>query len=200
MPGKHHDHHAKDLKLGEKVRALRAGSGMGLEALAGKVGVPAALLRQIEAGEIHPTVATLLRIGRAFGVGLEAFFAEEGEAHRIEIIRKGARTKVRRSRLDGATPLSYSYEALVASFQGKHMQPFLCEFDVRVGRKIEPLSHEGEEFHYVLSGGLEFTAGGRTYALGAGDSLYFDATIPHALRARGRTRARTVAVVSSPAT
>jgi transcriptional regulator with XRE-family HTH domain len=39
--------------------------------------------------------------------------------------------------------------------------------------------HEGEEFVFVLSGRVKFEAGGRSWVLQAGDSLYMDSSIPH---------------------
>jgi quercetin dioxygenase-like cupin family protein len=45
----------------------------------------------------------------------------------------------------------------------------------------EPYSHDGEEFAYVLSGELLFKISGTQYRLGPGDSIYFPATVPHAV-------------------
>jgi quercetin dioxygenase-like cupin family protein len=39
--------------------------------------------------------------------------------------------------------------------------------------------HDGVEFIYILEGALVYRHGGRTYFMGKGDSLYFDADAPH---------------------
>jgi len=60
----------------------------------------------------------------------------------------------------------------------KKMQPYL--FVAERGRvNTQPLSHEGEEFVYVLEGELKYSVGGVEYLLKAGDSLYFNAMDEH---------------------
>ena len=46
----------------------------------------------------------------------------------------------------------------------------------------EPYRHEGEEFAYVIEGGLAFTVDGEEYRLGPGDSIHFLSGVPHAIR------------------
>jgi quercetin dioxygenase-like cupin family protein len=45
----------------------------------------------------------------------------------------------------------------------------------------EPYSHEGEEFAYVIEGGLVFTVDGEEYRLGPGDSIHLLSSVPHAI-------------------
>jgi mannose-6-phosphate isomerase-like protein (cupin superfamily) len=61
-------------------------------------------------------------------------------------------------------------------------------------------NHLGEEFLFVLEGSVEFRGGERIIELVAGDSLYFDSEIPHAVRSVGQERAKVIAVVYSPRT
>ena len=46
----------------------------------------------------------------------------------------------------------------------------------------EPYNHDGEEFAYVIEGGLAFTVDGEEYRLGPGDSIHFLSSVPHAIR------------------
>jgi quercetin dioxygenase-like cupin family protein len=39
--------------------------------------------------------------------------------------------------------------------------------------------HEGVEFLYMLEGELSYRHGDKTYTLTPGDSLFFDADVPH---------------------
>jgi quercetin dioxygenase-like cupin family protein len=41
------------------------------------------------------------------------------------------------------------------------------------------VSHFGQEFNYVVEGQVKVTVGKVEYVLAAGDSIYFDATLPH---------------------
>jgi len=41
------------------------------------------------------------------------------------------------------------------------------------------VSHSGQEFNYVVEGKMKVTVGKAEYILSEGDSIYFDATLPH---------------------
>jgi quercetin dioxygenase-like cupin family protein len=41
------------------------------------------------------------------------------------------------------------------------------------------VSHSGQEFNYVVEGKMRVTVDEAEYILLAGDSIYFDATLPH---------------------
>ncbi|MBI2951033.1 cupin domain-containing protein, partial [bacterium] len=86
-----------------------------------------------------------------------------------------------------------SYEALSYRMTDKVMSPFHIEIPPSQGKEVEPLSHEGEEFHFVLEGSAEFTVGQETYQLTSGDAIYFDSRLPHSIRAMGFLPARMLA-------
>jgi uncharacterized cupin superfamily protein len=55
--------------------------------------------------------------------------------------------------------------------------------------------HEGEEFMYVLDGTHELVYGAQRFIMRKGDSVYFDATVPHTGRSIGTRKARLLAVM-----
>jgi mannose-6-phosphate isomerase-like protein (cupin superfamily) len=57
-------------------------------------------------------------------------------------------------------------------------------------------SHAGEELIFVVSGQMEVLFDGRTVRMSAGDSLYFNASIPHRSRSVGKVQAQALVVVS----
>ena len=57
------------------------------------------------------------------------------------------------------------------------------------------IRHSGHEYGLILSGTLEVTVGFDHYALGPGDSISFDSTVPHHLTNRGDEPVRGVWVV-----
>ena len=77
------------------------------------------------------------------------------------------------------------------------MEPFLVEFRRSRVDKLAYLSHEGEEFIYLINGTLEFRTKKETLILNAGDSLYFDSSIPHAYRSLERKNSKALVVVYS---
>ena len=64
----------KALKLGHKVRELRQKKRYTLQDVAAKTGLSKPFLSQIENDHVVPPVATLLKLARAFNVGLAYFF------------------------------------------------------------------------------------------------------------------------------
>lgn len=66
-----------DIAIGERLKALRAGAGLTLDALAQRSGVSRAMISRIERAEASPTAALLARISEALGLSLSAFFADD---------------------------------------------------------------------------------------------------------------------------
>jgi quercetin dioxygenase-like cupin family protein len=72
------------------------------------------------------------------------------------------------------------------------MEPFVIEpaFDEEA-----IFQHEGEEFMYVLEGKHEFIYNGNRYLMEKGDSVYFDAAVPHTGKSLGKKKAKLLAVM-----
>jgi mannose-6-phosphate isomerase-like protein (cupin superfamily) len=58
------------------------------------------------------------------------------------------------------------------------MEPLLVYLDPEK-EAAAPVTHSGQEFNYVVEGKVKVTVGKREYVLGEGDSIYFDASLPH---------------------
>ena len=56
--------------------------------------------------------------------------------------------------------------------------PLLLQLDPGA-RSGAPLSHEGQDFVFCLSGELLYSVNGRKYLIEPGDSLFFDGRLPH---------------------
>ncbi|MCK4767683.1 MAG: cupin domain-containing protein, partial [Desulfobacula sp.] len=57
--------------------------------------------------------------------------------------------------------------------------------------------HKGEEFHFVMDGVVEFRSSEQIHLLEKGDCIYFDSSIPHALRGIDGV-AKSLIVIFSP--
>lgn len=66
-----------ELAIGERLKALRAASGLTLDELATRSGVSRAMISRIERAEASPTAALLARLCEAWGWTLSAFFAPD---------------------------------------------------------------------------------------------------------------------------
>ena len=185
----------KALKIGSKVRELRQKKHYTLQDVAAKTGLSKPFLSQIENDHVVPPVATLLKLARAFDVGLAYFFQDEVGIDRIAITRHDERVRVERRPHHRKGEVNYIYEALDTKKTNKHMEPFLVEFPVQDTSEMIFMNHEGEEFLHVLEGTLEFRSIDRVEVLGPGDSIYFESELSHSFRCLGEKPARTIVVV-----
>ena len=185
----------KALKIGSKVRELRQKKHYTLQDVAAKTGLSKPFLSQIENYHVVPPVATLLKLARAFDVGLAYFFQDEVGIDRIAITRSDERVRVERRPHHRKGEVNYIYEALDTKKTNKHMEPFLVEFPVQDTSEMIFMNHEGEEFLHVLEGNLEFRSIDRVEVLEPGDSIYFESDLSHSFRCLGEKPARAIVVV-----
>lgn len=182
--------------IGERFARLRAASGMTLERLAAATGLTKGYLSKIQNSRKLPPIATLSRIAQALGIGIGAFFGPgaPGGREAVTVVRARERMAVVR----GGSAFGYDYEGLAHSRVVKRMEPFVFTFPPRIDQHVF-FEHEGEEFVFVLSGRVAFQVGDERWTLGPGDSLYFDAGIPHRGWSLGREAKALVVMDAGPA-
>lgn len=174
-----------DYAIGERMRALRLRKKMGLVELGKHTGLSPALLSKIERGHMFPTLPTLLRVALVFGVGLEFFFAGAREKPLVAVVRR--KERIRLPDRPGAGDVVYRFESLDFPATERRFNSYVAEFFPAPLDKLRLHQHPGVEFVYVLEGSLSIHVAGDEQILDAGDSIYFDASVPHAYRrSKGR--------------
>jgi len=187
----------KELQIGLKVRRLRQHRRMTLQDLADITGLSKPLLSQIENDQVIPPLATLLRISKAFKVGIENFFQEEDSSEKCILVRAGeSRKMIQRGLSRGGSP-PYIYHSLAYGKRDRHVEPFLMEFEARSWSNDLNVAHEGQEFLYLLIGEVEFHYGEQILTLNPGDSVFYDSSEPHGFVALSEQPPRGVAVLYS---
>jgi transcriptional regulator with XRE-family HTH domain len=187
----------KELQIGLKVRRLRQDRRMTLQDLADATGLSKPLLSQIENEQVIPPLGTLLRIAKAFKVGLQHFFQEEGHNEKCILTRAGESRRMYRRPTQNEPPQPYAYHSLAFGKKHRNMEPFLVEFEPRQCDKGLQVSHEGEEFLFLLEGSLELHYGEQIMTMEPGDSVYYDSAEPHGYISTGDGPTRAVAVIYS---
>ena len=180
--------------IGPKLRALRLKKKMGLVELGQHSGLSPALLSKIERGRLVPTLPTLLRIALVFSVGLEHFFTESATRPVLAVVRKGERKRFP-ERLGDSAP-SYHFESLDFPAVDRKLNSYYVEFEPVSAEDARKHQHGGAEFIYVIDGSLVVRIGEADHQLAAGDSLYFDPSVPHSYRRQGRRACSAVVVIS----
>ncbi len=157
--------------LGNRLRELRRQQGLSLRALAEKSGLSANTLSLIENGKTSPSVATLQQIAIALNIPITAFF--EVKVNRDPVIH------TKHDQRNGNAFLHGKLEELGTGIGNEGLQPFVISFDPRSDSGPQPLTHEGSEFIYCLSGRVIYNVIGEEYTLEPGDSLLFSSKMPH---------------------
>lgn len=183
-------------RVGSKVATVRDSLGITLEELAERSGCEVGLIRRIEAGELVPSLAPLIKIARALGVRLGTLLDDAAGLGPVVTRRDQAAGATRlRSLETGAGSTTLDFFSLAPGKSARHMEPFLVTVHPGSGA---PSTHEGEELLFVLEGRIEVAYGKDLHALGPGDSIYYDSIVPHRVSAAGGADARILAVVYAP--
>jgi transcriptional regulator with XRE-family HTH domain len=157
--------------LGNRLRELRRQQALSLRALAEKSGLSANTLSLIENGKTSPSVATLQQIALALNIPITAFFEVKVTREPVIHTQKNKRT---------ASAFSHgTLEEMGTGVGTEGLQPFIVSFDPHTDSGPQPLTHEGSEFIYCLSGQVIYNVLGEEYTLEPGDTLLFQSKMPH---------------------
>jgi len=189
----------EEIRVGEKIKALREKKGLSLKELADLTGFSTALLSQMENHLVSPSLGTIIKMARALSVRVGDFLGEtEGEPYTI--VRKEERKKVSRFASKDGVKYGYSYESLGFEKKDRHMEPFIVTLEPATVKNAKTSVHEGEEFIFVLDGEMEVILGNHTDILYPGDSIYYDSTIPHRVQCHQDKITRILAVLYASTT
>jgi transcriptional regulator with XRE-family HTH domain len=182
--------------LGQKIRQLRLRKKIALVDLGKHTGLSASMLSQLENGKLIPTLPTLARIAMVFDVGIEHFFNDTSSKKVFSVVRSGERLRFPDS-ADTPTP-GYYFEVLAFGATEKSMSAYWAEFPKYSEKTYRFHRHDGAEFIYVLCGTLEVNYQAEDHFLNAGDSVYFDASEPHAYSGASEQPARAIVITLPP--
>jgi transcriptional regulator with XRE-family HTH domain len=187
---------------GERIVELCKTYSVSRETLAERSGIPVELIRRIEEEGHIPDLAPLVKISRALGVRLGTLLDDHEELGPV-ITRAGKAgdivrfiTGVPDSKPQTGEHQGFSFHALAADKNSRHMEPFIV--DIEPDAEQEKSTHEGEEFIYILSGSLSLEYGAESYVLNQGDSVYYDSIVAHRVLSADAKPVRILAVIYMP--
>ena len=178
--------------LGSRVRALREAMGLSLRDLADRTGVSAPMLSQVERGETSPTLAVATKIAAGLELSLSQLLRLDESGH-VVVIRDGEGRSRRRG--------GHRFDELTPGLPGQRADVSLHTLDpgAATGGPDDPPIHEpgSRETVYVHSGSVVLAIDGDEHELKSGDSVTFDADLPHHFENRGGHEAKFVGVVAA---
>ncbi len=180
--------------VGKALHRLRRDNGWTLSTVSTMTGVAVSTLSKIENNQTSPNYDVLVRLCEGLDLNLAEFF----QGGTFSTFAHGSRTVNRLG--DGVRDKRPFGESLVLSgeLSRKAMEPRLIYLrkETEEPQVVRTHSHTGEEFVYVVSGAVKFYMEPYTaIILKEGESVHFDAQMPHGWLAVGDTDA--VALVVS---
>lgn len=162
--------------LGMEIRRQRLEQELKITDVARIAGISQGMLSKIENAQVSTSLDTLSRLCDALGMpmsrlfsqydqqGSSALLVKDGEG--LEVVRRG-------------TGKGHTYH-LLNHVRGpkKNFEAYMVDMD-DASEEFPTFSHPGTEFLHLLEGELVYRHGNQLYPMQAGDSLTFDAEIPH---------------------
>ena len=177
-------------QIGERLKGLREVLDIPAQEVADLCGISLETYLKAESGEGELSISSMQKISKKYGIGFDVLmFGVEPHMNAYYLTRKGQGVSVERRK-------AYKYQSLAAGFRERKVEPFLVLVEPKPeDAPLEKNSHDGQEFNIVIEGSLEITVGKKVLVLNEGDSIYFDASQPHCMRALGGKAVRFLAVI-----
>jgi transcriptional regulator with XRE-family HTH domain len=179
--------------LGRRARAARLARRLTLEEVVSRADFTVSWLSKLENGQLTPSLEGLVKLADVLECGVDDLVEGLSTPPRHVVVRAG-NGRVEASR-NGKPAIAI--EHLADQWRGRTMQPTIAHLPASE-RKPAPKSHDGQLFLLVLDGDVRFDYGDEVILLAPGDSVYFDATIPHGVASRGKSKARVLLVAHEP--
>jgi transcriptional regulator with XRE-family HTH domain len=181
-----------DAPVGARVKSLREAMDLSLRDLAERSGVSAPMLSQVERGDTSPTLFVAQKIAAGLDLTLSQLLRLDEDQHVVVVRAAERRTRRRRGHV---------VEELTPPLPGQRADVSVHTLapGAATGAPDDPPVHEpgSRETTVVLEGAVELFIDGQRHVLNAGDSVTFDADLPHHFENNASTEARLIAVVAA---
>lgn len=175
------------MDIGRKIKELRVCNDLTLEELASRSELTKGFLSQVERNLTSPSISTLEDILEALGTNLSEFFKDDKEEKVV--------FQTQDFFVDEKD--EYTIEWIIPNAQKNEMEPILLT--LHPGQKSrEMMSHNGEEFGYVLKGSVVLVRGNKKYRVRAKETFYISGRASHYLQNQGTTDAKVLWVTTPP--
>lgn len=164
--------------FGQRIRRLRQSAGLTLQEVGKRSGIAFSTVSRVEKGQLSPTYESIVRLAQGLDVDVAELFAASAPASaagRRSVTPPGGGVRQQ-------TP-NYEFQMLNTDLRNKQFIPIFATIKARsIAEFPAMVSHEGEEFIFVVKGAVEVhTDLYEVLHLDAGGSCYFDSQMAHAV-------------------
>ncbi|MCD6577603.1 MAG: helix-turn-helix domain-containing protein, partial [Anaerolineaceae bacterium] len=156
--------------VGQRIKEARKNAGFSQRELAHKSNISVNTLSLLERGQTSPTIATLQKLADSLSVEISRFFTAFKPEDEIVFSKSNRRIPIQIS------------EGLLTDLSPGFTPDVVRSFELQVfprSKSKKAVSHSGFEFLYCLENELICVVSERAYLLEQGDTLLFDANLPH---------------------
>ncbi len=158
-----------ELRIGEKIRALRHASDLTQEELANRARLSKGFISQLENDQTSIQIDSLSDILEALGVSLSEFFSDSQQTK--EVFKPSDRVAVEGTGVE-------KFELLVPGSTNSLMDPILVQ--LKPGECLEKRApHPGEQFGYVLQGTATLSIDNKDLSVPKDHCFYFTSDREH---------------------
>jgi transcriptional regulator with XRE-family HTH domain len=162
----------KAANVPQRIKELREILEISAIDMAKDTDIPFETYSKYENGEIDIPISVLYTIAGRLGTDVTVLLTgDEARMDSAAVCRRGKGVQIERYP-------GYEFSSLAYNFKHRTMEPLLVSLDSSKPHAAL-VSHSGQEFNLVLEGRMKVTVGKTEHDLNAGDSIYFDARIPH---------------------
>ena len=155
--------------LGERLRLRRKELKLSMKEVAVSSGLSIGFISQVERGLTSPSLTSLTAIANFLRSDVTNFLSQPKS--------KSSITRNEERDVYTINKNGLQYERLSDSFPGHTLNSVIIH--EMPGHKTESISHEGEEFFFILEGAITIYIDGVVNILETGDSLHFDSSRSH---------------------
>ncbi len=155
--------------LGERLRLRRKELKLSMKEVAVSSGLSIGFISQVERGLTSPSLTSLTAIANFLRSDVTNFLSQPKS--------KSSITRNEERDVYTINKNGLQYERLSDSFPGHTLNSVIIH--EMPGHRSESISHEGEEFFFILEGAITIYIDGVVNILEAGDSLHFDSSRSH---------------------
>jgi transcriptional regulator with XRE-family HTH domain len=177
-------------RVAENLREQRKRRELSLDQLAQATGVSRAALSQIETQKTNPTIGVLWKIASGLGLPFSDLIGESRLS--LSVLRRGE------SQLLRSLDRKFESRPLMPPAGVSQIEMYELTLAARSRHASDPHGPGTREVVVVLSGSLKMTVADRNDELGPGDSVVFDANLPHIYENPGVGEARYHDVIIYP--
>ncbi len=171
-------------RIAQKIRATRLEKNLTIQALATRSHVSKGLLSKIENSRTIPSLPVFVTLIQSLDISLKEFFHDMVLINGKDYLLVKKNEYIPMSREDRP---GFNYKHILSqNITNCSMEASILTLDP--GAKGKPTTTDGYEFKHILSGTCEYQINHDTVRLEEGDSLYFDASVPHVPINRSRRK------------